>query len=791
MKAYLAGATRRAALGRQLLPCPRPFEPPCRGPPRSGRRRARWTRQRTVRLWTNAVCGLWSILAGGLPAAGARMSKAQLAMVKRVESAVAEFAQGPLPEPTGKRGAISAAVARLATSVARYDCDSATEAAGGPQAEAAARPLAQWGRAELLALPSAGGTVRVLDHLPRPTAELWRGVLRPGAEHPPRPVKPLFLFTLKEWRKALIRMAKAGMLALIHLEAVPRGASGEALRAGAFTVPKGSLQRLIIDRRPQNEVEYSLDDLLQAAGEPGLDLPAARQFLQLVLGPDQALRLNLLDASNYYYLLQLPADRVKYNAVGPPVPAAWFQNTPLQGEAAALNSEELQPCLTVLAMGDHNAVLVGCQVHEGVLGAGGALPEAGLMRGHAPLPEGNTKAGIVVDDYGVVQVVEHADDAEGRADLALVGKAVHAYAAAGVEQKAEKRVVDQPTGKVWGGAFDAAAHLSAPLAFRRELLAVTSRLCNAAEVAAVPVRTWEQVAGSWAHPLQFRRVYWALLFDFYRELSGARRGGLLTLSQAALTEVRALALCAPLLRSNLRAPLHGELFATDASDAWGAVVAARLPSTKLLELYREAETRGAYTRLDRAGEVVHGEAVRRLRPEVLPDIPEWPWKLLDRRPLTRARHINFKELHMQGFLWRRLARDGRWHGRRAAHLCDSEVAVAVRAKGRSASRALNAEALRQLPFIVGADSYPAPIWGPTQLMAADGPTRNRTIGEWRREARRCPLARRVEPARPGAPPGPPDTGRGAGGTGAGVNRAGPTTAGRARPGGCLRQPARR
>lgn len=68
-------------------------------------------------------------------------------------------------------------------------------------------------------------------------------------------------------------------------------------------------------------------------------------------------------------------------------------------------------------------------------------------------------------------------------------------------------------------------------------------------------------------------------------------------------------------------------------------------------------------------------------------------------------------------------------------LSDSEVSVAVRAKGRSASRQLNREARRQLPHLVGGELYPAPVWGPTQLQPADAPTRRRSLVRWRRDAR--------------------------------------------------------
>ena len=127
-----------------------------------------------VCLWTNAVCGLWSLWAGGLPQAGGRLSKPQRAMVQRVEGAVAEFVSEPPPVATGKRATVSATTSRLASSARGYGLGSGPAGPGcpvGPEALFAAESEARWGQADLLALPEVGGTVNMIDHLPAATAE--------------------------------------------------------------------------------------------------------------------------------------------------------------------------------------------------------------------------------------------------------------------------------------------------------------------------------------------------------------------------------------------------------------------------------------------------------------------------------------------------------------------------------------------------------------------------------------------------------------------------------------------
>ena len=211
---------------------------------------------------------------------------------------VTQFCAEPPPEPTGKRAAL------VPDCLEGYGLTRASDASAG----------GVWGRADDIALPDVAGTVEISEYLTDGTRAALEHVVAPVSEWPATLPDGIFLFTMKEWKKLVRRMAKAGMLALLPPELVARGPKGEIIRAGAFCVVKsGRTLRLIIDRRGQNACEVEL---------PGLDLPAAVQFLQVLLEPEELLRLNLLDSSNYYYVLRVAQEHVPWNAVGPLVPAS-------------------------------------------------------------------------------------------------------------------------------------------------------------------------------------------------------------------------------------------------------------------------------------------------------------------------------------------------------------------------------------------------------------------------------------------------------------------------------------
>ena len=132
-------------------------------------------------------------------------------------------------------------------------------------------------------------------------------------------------------------------------ESVAVDPRGHRISAGAFAVTKkGDILRLITDRRPWNFWEQDLE---------GLQLPHGLMFTKLELKLSEMLRLNLRDASIYYYLLKVPEARLPYQGVGPLISKEWWDaDCPDLGADWRLAYESpsgrlLQPVMLVICHG--------------------------------------------------------------------------------------------------------------------------------------------------------------------------------------------------------------------------------------------------------------------------------------------------------------------------------------------------------------------------------------------------------------------------------------------------------
>ena len=101
---------------------------------------------------------------------------------------------------------------------------------------------------------------------------------------------------MAEWRHALRRMHRAGLL-----ELMPQDAARPGLTAGAFAVAKDeSKDRLICDRRPQNSMETMVRDP---------ELPFIPALCRFFLPPGKVWRGSARDLKDFYYRLAVPQGR--------------------------------------------------------------------------------------------------------------------------------------------------------------------------------------------------------------------------------------------------------------------------------------------------------------------------------------------------------------------------------------------------------------------------------------------------------------------------------------------------
>ena len=103
--------------------------------------------------------------------------------------------------------------------------------------------------------------------------------------------------------------------------------------------------------------------------------------------------------------------------------------------------------------------------------------------------------------------------------------------------------------------------------------------------------------GYWSHALLFRRAGYAVLQDSYAIARDPSRVPI-ALPLSVRDELIALACLAPLLYTDLRAPVSVTVVATDATLTRGAAVSAVVPLLTARRLFSGAEFRGADARLE-------------------------------------------------------------------------------------------------------------------------------------------------------------------------------------------------
>ena len=166
-------------------------------------------------------------------------------------------------------------------------------------------------------------------------------------------------------------------------------------------------------------------------GDP--HLPGAQRWSKIILSPDEWVRINLTDAKDFFYIMEIPQDKWARNCFWGKVPASWL------GEG----SERLVvPAVKCIPMGDTNAVWVAQTVHRRILDRFNALPPEIRLSNRSDVPKSKLWGDVYIDDYALAQIIERGFEIETTQDHELLKKARLAYQAAGVHLKDSKAVVD-------------------------------------------------------------------------------------------------------------------------------------------------------------------------------------------------------------------------------------------------------------------------------------------------------------------------------------------------------------
>ena len=226
---------------------------------------------------------------------------------------------------------------------------------------------------------------------------------------------------------------------------------------------------------------------------------------------------------------------------------------------------------------------------------------------------------LYIDDAGVVAIAAPTVKSPG-AQRTLA--ATSALRDAGVDVHDEKGHDDALDEKVWGCAFY--RHIVGSERDRMtEIVALSWALAFAPAV--VP-EALASLIGYWSHALLFRRAGYAVLQESYAVARDPSRVPI-ALPLSVRDELIALACLAPLLYTDLRAPVSATVVATDATLTRGAAVSAVVPLLTARRLFAGPEFRGADARLVDRVDLPDEAAALAADPVLAATIAAWPWLL--------------------------------------------------------------------------------------------------------------------------------------------------------------------
>ncbi|CAE7732232.1 osm1, partial [Symbiodinium sp. KB8] len=575
-----------------------------------------------------------------------------------------------------------------------------------------------------VAIPKKAGTVDPCDWLDSEKAQtlqhleeyrlpehLWSDVVRACHRVPP-----------EEESLLARRLLEADMATLVPERELPRSRAGELMPGGLFCVAKNQTEdRLIFDRRPENS---TMERLRWAR------LPAGSCFCRMLLRSDQFVRGSGDDLRTYYYMLKLPDNWVRYNAVGRQVDRA------LVAELSGDPNISYRLCFRVLGMGDLNACDVAQAVHEAVLRKHGVLDPAHTLHYGEHVPDSDLWEGAYLDDLLIAQKITlpydipldgsfepptaQVDDK----DFQQVTAAEGAYKAAGLERAVHKAFRFEPRFRAWGAEVDGIqGRVSTPLDVRRQVWMLLMKIVTGGWCSR---EVLQKVIGYLAFIFQYRREFYSLQHHVYRYLDRMPPGKWVPLPGYLLDELRSCSLHLPFARWDMRRAIHSSLLATDATPSSGGAVEAPITEELARALWKHAELKGGAVRLDNPG-ACNLEPLA-FRPEEASQFASsvalcLPWRVVSSYHFRETSHINLQEARALRKEVVRLAANPASYNTVILALNDSRVVIGAFAKGRSSSRKLNGILRAMTPHLVVSGVSLSLLWVETAANIADCPSR--------------------------------------------------------------------
>ena len=619
----------------------------------------------------------------------------------------------------GKRGFIADMLRQVSCTVgARYMDDGVAPPEVGP----ATLPVS----AERIAVPEKAGTVDPRDFLDEEKAAvlnnlhalrkpewLWEDIVRAFHQVP-----------MEEEDRVALRLLESGMAVLLSEDELPRDSRGRLLPGGLFCVPKNEQEdRLIFDRRPENGTMERLH---------WTQLPSGACFAKLLLGEKEYLRASGDDLRNYYYMLKLPPNWVRFNAVGRRVSQKILKARGIQ------NGGHYRLAFRVLGMGDKNACDIAQAVHEGVLRRHGVLDPACTLVYGKHVPETELIEGVYLDDLLIAKrcASEEIVPLDGTftpplpqvndRDVIEVAAAEAAYLDAGLRRAEHKAFRFETSFRAWGAEIDGInGRAGSPVQVRRQIWMLLRAIVTGGFCSQEVLR---KVLGYLSFAFQFRREFYSLMHHSFRFVDRMAEGKWVHLPRHIADELRSAALHLPFARWNMRRPLSTTLIASDATPSSGGAVAAEVPESIIKALWKHTEVRGEACRLDRPAAFLPDAEVPKEASAFASVVSEClEWRVVSSYHMRQTSHISLQECRAVRKEVMRLAADPDQHGKVFVFLNDSRVVVGAMAKGRSSSFKLNGLLRGMLPHLLFSDMALALLWIETCANLADHPSRFRPL----------------------------------------------------------------
>ena len=499
---------------------------------------------------------------------------------------------------------------------------------------------------------------------------------------------------------------------------------------GAFALIKdANKDRLIIDARPANNVEFTLSSWTKTLG-------SVTALLQLELLPDHKLYMSGTDLRDFYYCFAVSEARSLRNSLKIPIDHTFARELSCYDEKLH-GRGTLYPCLSTMAMGDCNAVELGQMAHINLGISARAFSPYELLTVHSRAPRGRIASGVVIDDVLIAEQLLPVDAAsgvtEGEYRLNLLRER---YQVEGLCAHPAKTFKKSESAEVWGVAIDGARGFcrSSP----KRVIPLVAVTAKTARLGVATVGFLEVLAGAWVSVLQVRRRMLSLLQLIYTAQVGRPRNSIVKLSLALIAELWSLVILAPLATADLRAQTEPIIFLTDASNDSIAAVQSRVSVEFAREVHRHCLSKGSWSKLLSPWHAFLREHEELAAEDEIPDgaplicHPLWvalaehlQFKEKLYQAQHRKRHINLLEIEAILKLEVRLAE--RLHSARLLVGSDSQVAIAALLKGRSASYRVNCLLRQSLAVYIGAGLYESFGYLPSLVNVADDPTRHRKI----------------------------------------------------------------